>query len=150
MREDRFGVGVKFHDRAVFQLFLKRMVHDSARFVMLNLDGGLQSRPVAGPTDMSRNDILWPLEPFEADHGSCATLRFAALDAAQSKFIHLLAGDGRLRQLNAVFHRDPYPRIGNVSVEFVRVEAMDNAPRLSAQSYNLFCSAESLALIPNC
>ena len=150
MQEDRFGVGVKLHDGAIFQLFLKRMVYNRTRLVMLNLDRWFRSGPVTGSFDMACYYVLWPLKPFEADHGGSAALRFAALDTALSELIYLLTGDSRFRELNAVLHRDPNPRIGNVSVEFVRIEAMDNAPRLSAQHHDLFCRAEPLALNPHC
>src|SRR5258705_8503127 len=96
MREDCFGVGVKFHDRAIFQLFLKRVVYNCASLVMLDLDRRFRAGPIGRPFDMSRYYILWPLEPFEADHSSSAALRFTTLYAALSELIHLLASNGRL------------------------------------------------------
>src|SRR6476469_4614552 len=96
MREDSLGVGVKFHDRAIFQLFLKWVIYNCASLVMLDLDRRFRSGPIARPFDMSRYYILLPLEPFEADHSSSAALSFAALYAPLSELIHLLASNGRL------------------------------------------------------
>lgn len=90
------------------------------------------------------------MKPFEANHRSSAALRLAALDTALSELIYLLTGDSRLRQPNAVFHRYPNPRIGYISVELVRVEPVNDAPRLSTQRHNLFCRAEPLAIYPHC
>ena len=98
---------------------------------------------------MSRYNILRPLKPFKANHSSSAAPRFAAIDAALSKFIDLLPSNSRLGSLNTIFHRDPNPRIRDVTVEFVRIETMNNAPRLSIQHNNLFCRAESRTLYPD-
>src|SRR5439155_25158876 len=122
------------------------MVHYRFGLVMLNLDRRLWSGLEARPFDVARYYVLRTLEPFETDHGSSGALRFAALDAAQSKLIHLFAGYSRLGQLNAAFHRDPNPRIGNVSVEFVRIQPTHNTPCFSSQHHYLFCRTESLTV----
>src|SRR5882672_7240950 len=150
MRQYLLGVCIKFDDRAILKFFFKRVVHDRSGLVMLDLNCRRRSRAITGPLDMSCYYILWSLEPFEADHSSSTALRFATLDTALSELIHLLPGYSSFGQLNSVSHCDPNPRIANVSVEFMGIEAMNNPPRFPTQHHNLFCRPQPLAVYAHC
>src|SRR6267378_6827307 len=130
MREDSFGIGVELHDRAVLYLFLKRMVHNRARLVMFNLDRRFWTRPVAGPFNVSGNHIFRALKPFKTDDRSRSTSRRSALYAAVREGIDLFPIHGGLGQLHAGFHRYADPGIRNVFWEFLRVEPVNDPPRL--------------------
>jgi hypothetical protein len=55
------------------------MFDDGSAFVVLNLVGGLSAGSIAGPLDVTRDEVLRALQPLETNYRCCAALGLTIL-----------------------------------------------------------------------
>ena len=114
---------------------------------MCDLNCRFRSNTVTGPLDMTSDDVLRSLKPFEADHSGSAELWFSMFDTPVGELVHLFTSDRVLGQLHSRFKCNPDPRIRNVFIELMRVQSVDYAPSLTTQHHNFFSRAEPLPFL---
>src|SRR5690349_6092904 len=115
------------------------MVDHDTGFMVIDPDSWLGPRPIARPLYMACDYVFRSLQPLEANNRSSPAFRLTAIHTTVRKFINLLACNSGFDQLNAGFQGNAQPWIRYGSIEFVRIESMNDAPCFSAEG-NYFLS----------